>query len=170
MPSKHTNPGSTLSCPWKFGAEWGRCGKLNFRLYGFLKAASAWHMEQRGVGWSVIFRHEAKDLVGVAHGDDFVFGGSDEDLMWVAMALAAKFVIYVKVMLGLKDEEGSMKCCHGDSCDGGAGELNGRPMSCTGSCCWRVSDQADMPRICQWMAVAEIGCRSLAKNKTRKYF
>ena len=46
-------------------------------------------------GCSVIFRHEAKDLVGVIHGDSFVFGGRDEDLKWVAKALAAKFVIKV---------------------------------------------------------------------------
>ena len=68
----------------------GRAGKLNFWLYGFRKAASAWEdfyaevMEEagfrRGVGCSVIFRHEEKDLLGVIHGDDFVFGGNDEDL------------------------------------------------------------------------------------------
>ena len=35
---------------------------------------------RRVAGRSVIFRHEAKDLVGVVHGDDFVSGRSDEDL------------------------------------------------------------------------------------------
>ena len=30
----------------------------------------------------MIFRHEEKDLLGVVHGDDFVFGGNDEDLKW----------------------------------------------------------------------------------------
>ena len=28
-----------------------------------------------------------KDLVGLVHGDDFVFVGSDEDLKWVPMVL-----------------------------------------------------------------------------------
>ena len=41
----------------------------------------------------MIFRHEEKDLLGVVHGDDFVFGGNDKDLKWVAQVLAAKFVI-----------------------------------------------------------------------------
>ena len=48
---------------------------------------------RRGVGCSVIFRQEEKDLIGVVHGDDFVFGGNDEDLKWVAKDLAAKFFI-----------------------------------------------------------------------------
>ena len=76
-------------------------GKLNFWLYGFRKAASAWediHVEfmeeagfRRGVGCSVIFRHEEKDIHGVVHGDDFVFGGNDE--------------IKVRVVLGPEDED-----------------------------------------------------------------
>ena len=83
-----------IELPPEVGAELGQCGKPNFWLYGFRKAASAWEdfyakvMEEagfrRGVGCSVIFRHEEKDLFGVVHGDDFVFGGNDEDLKWVA--------------------------------------------------------------------------------------
>ena len=30
----------------------------------------------------MIFRHEGKDMVGVVHGDDFLFSGSGEDLRW----------------------------------------------------------------------------------------
>ena len=41
----------------------------------------------RGVGCSVIFRHEEKDLLGVVHGDDFVF------------------VIKVRAVLGPEDED-----------------------------------------------------------------
>ena len=37
---------------------------------------------RRGLGCSMIFRHEEKDLVGVVHGDRLVFGGSGEDLRW----------------------------------------------------------------------------------------
>ena len=82
-----------IEFPPEVGAEPGQCGKLNFWLYGFRKAASAWEdffaevMEEavfrRGVGCSVIFRHAETDLLGVVHGDDFVFGGNDEDLKWV---------------------------------------------------------------------------------------
>ena len=104
-----------IELPPEVGAESGQCGKLNFWLYGFRKAASAWEdfcaevMEEagfrRGVGCSVIFRHEEKDLLGVVHGDDFVFGGNDEDLKWVAKVLAAKFVIKVRGVLGPEDED-----------------------------------------------------------------
>ena len=40
----------------------------------------------------------------MVHGDDFVLGGSDEDLKWVAKVLAAKFVIKVRADLGPEDE------------------------------------------------------------------
>ena len=99
-----------IELPAEVGAEAGQCGKLNFWLYGFRKAASAWEdfyaevMEmagfQRGVGCAVIFRHEEKGLVGVVHGDDFVFAGCGEGLKWVAKVLAAKFVIKVRAILG----------------------------------------------------------------------
>ena len=46
-----------------------------------------------------------KDLLGVVHGDDFVFGGNDEDLKWVAKILAPKFVIKVRAVLGPEDED-----------------------------------------------------------------
>ena len=95
----HKNPRSKedvyIELPPEVRAEPGHSCKLNFWLYGFRKAASVWEdlcaelMEQsgfrRGVGCSVIFRHEDKDLVGVVHGDDFVFRGSGEDLKWVAV-------------------------------------------------------------------------------------
>ena len=61
---------------------------------------------RRGVGCSVILRHEEKDLVGVVHGDDYVFGGSDDDHKWVAKVPAAKFVIKVRR---------KTKCRSGDS-------------------------------------------------------
>ena len=34
-----------------------------------------------------------------------MFGGSDEDLEWVPMVLAAKFVIKVRAILGPEDED-----------------------------------------------------------------
>ena len=97
-----------IELPPEVGAEPGQCG-------GFRKAASAWEdfyaevMEEagfrRGVGYSVIFRHEEKDLLGVVHGDDFVFGGNDEDFKWLAKVLAAKFVIKVRAVQGPEDED-----------------------------------------------------------------
>ena len=61
--------------------------------------------KKRKVQCSVIFRHEEKDLLGVVHGEHFVFGGSDEDLNCVAKVLAAKFVINMKAILGPEDED-----------------------------------------------------------------
>ena len=80
----------------------------------------------KGVGCSVIFMHEEKDLLDAVHGDDFVFGGNDEDLKWVAKVLAAKFVIKVRAVLGPEDEDQRDEVLLGDSSGGGVGELNGR--------------------------------------------
>ena len=60
---------------------------------------------RRGVGCSVIFNHEEKNLIDVVHGDDFVFGRSDEDLKWVVKVLAAKFVIKVRAIPGPEGED-----------------------------------------------------------------
>ena len=74
-----------VALPEEAGALPGQCGKLNFWLYGFRRAASAWEdfyakvLENmgfvRGMGCPVIFRHEAKEVVVAVHGDDFVVGG-----------------------------------------------------------------------------------------------
>ena len=70
------------------------CGKLEFCLYGFRKAASEWErfyaskLEecgfQRGEGCPVLFYHPQRDLSVAVHGDDFVFCGFGKDLDWVA--------------------------------------------------------------------------------------
>ena len=93
----------------------GRLHRVTTRSRSRAGSVSAWEdfyaevMEEagfrRGVGCSVIFVHEEKDLLGVVHGDDFVFGGNDEDLKWVAKVLAAKFVIKVRAVLGPEDED-----------------------------------------------------------------
>ena len=57
------------------------------------------------VGCLVIFKQEAKDLVGAVHGDDFAFGGTDEDLNRVAKALAVKFVMKVSATLVPEGED-----------------------------------------------------------------
>ena len=66
------------------------CGKLIYWLYGCRPAAQAWEEHYSGVleavGFKrllsspVAFYHEERDLVGVVHGDDFVFVGVDEEL------------------------------------------------------------------------------------------
>ena len=102
------------------GVELGQCGKLNIWLSGVRKAASASEdfffaevIEQadfrRGAWCLVIFRHEGKDFVGAVHGDDFVFGGSDEDLE--EKVLAAKFLIKMRAILGPEMSTRKMKYC-----------------------------------------------------------
>ena len=75
--------------PEECGAGPGICGKLNYWLYGFRKAAAAWealyskYFEdvgfERGDSCGVVFYHPERDLSLAAHGDDFTFCGYEED-------------------------------------------------------------------------------------------
>lgn len=66
------------------------CGKLIHWLYGCQPVAQAWEehysalLEKNGFvrlkSVPVAFVHKQRDLMGVVHGDDFVFVGMDEDL------------------------------------------------------------------------------------------
>ena len=66
------------------------CGKLIYWLYGCRPAAQAWEEHYSGVleaagfrrllSSPVAFYHPERDLIGVVHGDDFVFVGVEEDL------------------------------------------------------------------------------------------
>ena len=88
----------------------GMCGKLNYWLYGFRKAASAWekHYAQvleergfrRGLGCAVLFYHAGRDLSVAVHGDDFALCGYGADLDWAANFLKAAFEIKVRAVLG----------------------------------------------------------------------
>ena len=48
----------------------------------------------------VAFVHEGKDLLGVAHGDDFVFVGLDKDLDWALKLLEARYSVKNRGRLG----------------------------------------------------------------------
>ena len=75
------------------GAAKGKCGELNFWLYGFRAAAQAseslYAMKfesagfTRGAGSSVAFLHPERDLACVVHGHDFTFSGYDDFLVWI---------------------------------------------------------------------------------------
>ena len=80
-----------IELPPEVGAEPGQCGKLNS---GCTDSA-----RRRRRGKTSMLR------LWEVHGDDFVFGGNDEDLKWVAKVLAAKFVIKVRAILGPEDED-----------------------------------------------------------------
>lgn len=71
----------------------GSCGKLNYWLYGFRKAAKAWKDHyankleevgfQRGEAYRVAFYHPERDVSLAGHDDDFTFCGVGEELQWI---------------------------------------------------------------------------------------
>ena len=91
------------------------CGKLNFWLYGFRPAASAWedHYSEklehagfvRGQACAVLFYHEERDLSLAVHGDDFTFCGIDEELRWVIKQMQEWYEIKVRAILGPDEED-----------------------------------------------------------------
>ena len=102
-----------IELPAEAGAELGKCGKLNFWLYGCRPAAQAWESLyaekfieagfERGLGSSVSFWHRERDLACVVHGDDFTFSGFDVDLIWIEGLMKDWFEIKVRAKLGPED-------------------------------------------------------------------
>ena len=96
--------------PEECGAGPGICGKLNYWLYGFRKAAAAWealyskYFEdvgfERGDSCGVVFYHPGRDLSLACHGGDFTFCGLESDLHWIMDLMASWFEIKVLPMLG----------------------------------------------------------------------
>ena len=86
------------------------CGKLNFWLYGFRNAASAWERQyagkfedvafEKGNACGIVFYHSARDLSLAVHGGDFTFCGCEEDLFWIRGFMASWFEIKVRGILG----------------------------------------------------------------------
>ena len=93
----HLNPrcevDEYIELPQECGAGEGMCGKLNYWLYGFRPAASAWEKHyselfegvgfERGRSCGVVFYHPGRDISLAVHGDDFTFCGLGEDLRWI---------------------------------------------------------------------------------------
>ena len=104
-----------IELPEECGAPAGMCGKLNFWLYGFRKAASAWEQHYaelfegvgfvRGITCGVVFYHEERDVAVVVHGDDFTMCGLEEDLMWVKDLMSGWFEIKLRGVLGPDPED-----------------------------------------------------------------
>ena len=101
---------AVIELPPEAGEGPGVCGKLNFWLYGFRKAAAAWEdlyselLEgcgfKRGKGCGVVFYHSERDLAGVVHGDDFTFCGCQGELDWISKRMKSWFEIKVRAILG----------------------------------------------------------------------
>ena len=106
-----------IELPEETEAAEGICGKLVFWMYGMRRAAHAWEewysrkMEAaeflRGVGSSVVFFHNRRDVSVLVHGDDFVAVGEDEDLEWFKRLAVGWFEMKVrgKVGDGVEDEK-----------------------------------------------------------------
>ena len=99
-----------IELPVEAGAKPGLCGKLEFWLYGFRKAASEWEKFysqklldvgfKRGAGCPVLFHQRERDVAMAVHGDDFIVEGARPDLDWVADYLQDCFEIKVRAVLG----------------------------------------------------------------------
>ena len=99
-----------VQLPPEAGAQPDECGKLLFWLYGCRPAAQAWEEHysavlskagfKRLVSCPVAFAHESRDLMGVVHGDDFVFVGLDVDLDYTLEILQANYELKNRGRLG----------------------------------------------------------------------
>eukprot|EP00973_Karenia_brevis_P046223 6408888-Karenia_brevis.AAC.1 len=92
---------------WEPGDE-NRCGELNVSMYGTRQAAQNW---QKCVSKALlkngftqarsspcIFRHEAKDIATMIHGDDFVSTGTGNALKWMQRIVETSFEISTTVI------------------------------------------------------------------------
>jgi hypothetical protein len=110
----HLNPPckvpTYIDLPKEAGHGLGKCGRLNFWLYGFRPAGQAWETDYsekmlsegfvKGLSCPVVFRHEGRDLDCVVHGDDFTFLGFDEDLDWIELKMRKWYEIKIRGRLG----------------------------------------------------------------------
>ena len=99
-----------IQLPEECNSSHDMCGKLNFWLYGFRQAASAWEALyagklqdagfERGVSCGVVFYHPGKDISLVVHGDDFTFCALEPDLVWIQGLMQSWFPIKIRAMIG----------------------------------------------------------------------
>ena len=115
----HLNPRCVddvyIQLPEEAGQGPGMCGKLEYWLYGFRKAASEWErfyaskLEEvgfaRGTGCPVLFYHALRDIAVVVHGDDFVLCGEGVELQWAALYIQSCFEVKVRAVLGPEDQD-----------------------------------------------------------------
>ena len=86
------------------------CGKLIYWLYGCRQAGQAWEDHyskvlmrvgfRRSFASPVAFYHQEPDIVGVVHGDDFVFTGVDAELDFVLETLQECYELKNRGRLG----------------------------------------------------------------------
>ncbi len=91
-------------------AKEGMCTKLNRCLYGTRDAASRWESLYtktlqgmgftKGLASSCCFYHAKRGIQCVVHGDDFVFAGDKEDLVWARRQMENAFLCTIEGTLG----------------------------------------------------------------------
>ena len=91
-------------------AKPGKCAKLLYTLYGLRTAASSWEREysrtleevgfRPGTASTCTFFHPEKEIRIVAHGDDFIMEGREEDLQWTRAVLESKYIVKMRGLLG----------------------------------------------------------------------
>ena len=99
-----------VELPEEAGVDADECGKLIHWLYGCRPAAQAWEEHysrllikngfRRLRSAPVAFAHEHRDLLGVVHGDDFIWVGLDGDLDWVLALLEGAYEVKSRGRLG----------------------------------------------------------------------
>jgi hypothetical protein len=96
----------------------GMCGKLNYSLYGTRDAAHNWEKEYTntltamgftvGLSTTCVFRHAARNIDIVVHGDDFTILGTSFDIAWVHGKLAEKYELKLRGVMGSPLNPGSL--------------------------------------------------------------
>jgi hypothetical protein len=91
-------------------AEYGKCAKLLYWLYGMRPAARAWEdmYAEKLVGYGfvqgasapTVFKHAEKSMECVVHGDDFTILGFENDLEELSKAMMGWFEIKIRGILG----------------------------------------------------------------------
>ena len=104
-----------VELPEEAGAAPDECGRLVYWLYGCRPAAQAWEEHYAGVlqdaGFErlmaspVAFFHKERDLMGVVHGDDFIFTGVDEQLDFVLQVLRKEYELKDRGRLGSGEKD-----------------------------------------------------------------
>ena len=95
--------------------EEGMCGLALKALYGFLDAASCWNEEVGSMladnGFAVgkanpaLFHHEAEDIIGLVHGDDFVTLADDQGQDFFEACLTKRYQYSKKGRLGPRSSD-----------------------------------------------------------------
>lgn len=90
--------------------EPGKCGRLNYTLYGTRDAAQAWELEytntlkemgfKQGKSSNCVFRHDERNIDVVVHGDDFTILALDKDIDWCKEGLEEKYELKLRGVLG----------------------------------------------------------------------